>query len=212
MKFVSTIAAAAVLCATASTAATFTDRAAFLAAGGTFTEHTDIAADFTITSGGGGASPFLSTGTYTDVFGRNPFVVISGEENFNAIVTFATSVFAFGMDIYEPTSTARFNGCNVSQCQESTFEISFLDGMTTLDTISISPDNNTLDFIGYSNGTGFDQIQVRETVGSNDNEMFGNFVTSSSPLSAVPLPTGLPFLGAGLLGLFALVRRRPKAS
>ena len=201
------IVTAAVLYGTAGGAATFNDRATFLASGGTYTDHTNIGADFTISSGPG-ATAFLDSSGFTDIFAPNPYVVISGVENFNAVVTFAASVFAFGMDIYEPTSPVLFNGCNVTTCVESTFEISFLASGSLLETITISPDNDMLDFFGYSSATAFDRIEVREIVGTNDNEMFGNFVTSATPLNAVPLPAGLPLLGAGMLGLGVLARRK----
>jgi hypothetical protein len=202
--------AAALICASASSAATYTDRATFLAQGGTYTDHTNIAADFTISSGGGGANAFLDSTTYTDKFSPNPYVVISGVENFNAVVTFASAIYAFGMDVYEPTSPSLFNGCNVTTCVESTFELSFLNGASLLETIIFSPANDILDFIGYSNASAFDRIEVRETVGTNDNEMFGNFVTSTTQLNAVPLPGGLPLLAAGLVGFGLMARRKRK--
>lgn len=209
MKMV-TLAAVALFCGSAVYAATIDDRATFLALGGTYTEHTDIGADFTISSGGGGAIAFLDSTTYTDKFAPNPYVVISGVENFNAVVTFATEVFAFGMDVYEPASPDLFNGCNVTTCVDSTFELSFLNGASLLETITFSPNDDVLDFIGYSSALAFNRIEVRETVGTNDNEMFGNFVTSTTQLNAVPLPAGLPLLAACVVGFGILGRRKRK--
>lgn len=201
-------AAAAVLVASSATAATFTDRANFLAQAGTFVEHDVLTNDFSITAEGG-SSINTDYGLFTDKFAPNPYVVVNGVENFNVAVTFASSVHAFGVDVYEPqASTGIFNGCNVNPCVESTFEFSFLASGNLLETITFSPDNEILDFIGYSNDTAFDRIEIRETVGTHDNEMFGNFVTSTTPLSPVPLPAGLPLLLAGLGGLALLRRRR----
>lgn len=182
-----------VLVTGATSATVITDRATFLAGSGTITEHTDILDDFTITSASG-SNAFADSTTYTDIFSPNPYIVVSGEENFNIFVSFASEVYGFGMDVYEPTSTARFNGCNVNTCVESTFEISFLNGVSVLNTITFEPANNTLDFIGYISAIAFDGIQIRETVGSNDNEMFGNFVT----VTQVPSPATLSLLALGL--------------
>ena len=189
---------------TAATAATFNDRATFLAQSGTFVEHTDLTTDFNIT-GALSSSINTSYSLFTDKFAPNPYVVINDRENFDAVVTFASAVYGFGMDVYEPqASTLIFNGCNAT-CVESTFEITFLSMGSILDTITFEPDNEILDFIGYSNATAFDRIEIRETVGGIDNEMFGNFVTSTSPVSPVPLPAGLPLLVVAL-GAFGLAR------
>lgn len=190
-----------------ASAATFNDRATFLGQNGTFVEHTDLTTDFDITAGPN-ASLNTNYSQFTDKFEPNPYVVLNDQENFNAVVTFTSAVFGFGMDVYEPqASTDTFNGCNVSPCVESTFEISFLAAGSLLDTITFSPENEILDFIGYSSATAFDRIEIRETAGTNDNEMFGNFVTSTTPMSPVPLPAGLPLLLAGL-GALAIARHR----
>lgn len=210
MKLVFTCLAAAALAAPAA-AATFDDRADFLAQGGTYTEHTDLFDDFVVTTPPG-SSVNLSFPSFTDKFGSDPYIALNGVENVDLRVDFATSVFAFGMDVYEPiASTATFNGCNVGTCVESTFAISVWSGGVLLDSFDFSPDNEVLDFIGYASATPFDMLEIRETTGTNDNEFFGNFVTSSTALAAVPLPAGLPLLAAGL-GALALLRRRQVAS
>ncbi|MEM6759055.1 MAG: VPLPA-CTERM sorting domain-containing protein [Pseudomonadota bacterium] len=193
--------------ASAAAAATFDDRATFLAQSGSFIEHTDPFSDFTVTTPAGSS---INSGfsTFTDKFVPNPYVIVNGVENVDIALSFATSIFAFGMDVFEPqNSTATFNGCNVGTCVESTFQLSFLSGASVVDTITFSPDNEILDFIGYTSAVAFDRIEIRETIGTNDNEFFGNFVTSTTPVSAVPLPAGLPLLLAGM-GVFAVLRRR----
>lgn len=205
MKKLTGLTAAAVFALSLPAAATtFDTRASFLAAGGTYTNHPTLSDSFTVTNGPSASVVVTDTG-FTDLFAGDEFIIISGDENFNLDVTFATSIFAFGLDIYEPTSTAGFNGCNVTPCVDSTFAIRFLAGTTLLDTISIAPQDNALDFIGYRSATAFDRIEVRETSGSNDNEMFGNFVTSSAALAPVPLPASGALL---LAGVALLVRRR----
>ena len=204
MKQVLFAVAGATCIATASSAATYNDRTTFLGLTGGFVEHNDLTSDFSI-SAEPGSSLNSSYSTFTDKFAPNPYVILNGVENFNAVLLFTDAIYAFGMDVYEPqASTDTFNGCNVSTCVESTFEISFLSSGSTLDTVTFEPENEILDFFGYTSDTAFDRVEIRETVGTNDNEMFGNFVTSTTP---VPLPAGLPLLAAGL-GAIALLRRR----
>lgn len=209
-KFMTATFATAVLLsgavATSASAVTFTDRATFLAQSGTVTEHTDLSADFTISNGPNASVIVTDTTTFTDKFSPNKYIVISDVENFNAVVTFSADILAFGMDVFEPTSTAKFNGCNVSACVESTFELSFLSGATLLETISFEPANDVLAFIGFSSATAFNRIEVREVTGSNDNEMFGNFATVTA---AVPVPAALPLMAAGI-GAFGLMGWRRK--
>lgn len=194
----------------AASAATFDSRTDFLAQPGSFVEHSSIDADFSVSAPAGSwrATP---TTTYTNLYSPDAALVLSGPENFNLDVTFASEIYAFGMDVYEPVrSYPTLNGCNVATCVESTFEISFLSGATVIETITFAPENALLDFIGFTSVTAFDRVEVRETVGTNDNEFFGNFVTSTSPVSAVPLPAGLPLVlaGVGMLGLARRAQRR----
>ena len=118
----------------------------------------------------------------------------------------------FGMDLQEPTSTAILNGCNFA-CTESTFEATIFSGATNLGSVSFEPANDTLSFFGISSQIAFDKIEIREIVGTADNEFFGNFVTSSTALATpIPLPAGLPLLLAGLGGFGLLARRKSTAA
>lgn len=194
--------------ATETQAATFSDRATFLAAVSGAIEHTDLTTAFDLTAASG-SSINTNYATFTDMFGADPYVILNGVENVDFDVTYTSEIFAFGMDVYEPqASTATFNGCNVGTCVESTFEISLFSGATLVTTESFSPDNEMLDFIGFTSNVGFDRIEVRESTGTNDNEFFGNFVSSPTP-AAVPLPAGLPLLaiGVGLLGAIGRFRK-----
>lgn len=180
-------------------AATFDDRAAFLAAISGAVEHSDLTADFSLTGNINTSYP-----TFTDKFGSAPYVAVNGIENFDVSVTYAGTIFAFGMDVYEPAaSTATFNGCNAT-CFDSTFEITILSGSTVIDSAILMPDDDVLDFFGITSTVGFDTIRIRETTGDIDNEFFGNFISTPHP---VPLPPAMALMIAGLGGL-AFVRRR----
>jgi hypothetical protein len=61
-------------------------------------------------------------------------------------------------------------------------------------------------FWGIHTDFAFDSIQIRETVGGIDNEVFGTFYTGTRP-AAVPEPSTLLFLGGGL-SLLRIVRHR----
>lgn len=189
---------------------TFDNRADFLASSGEATDRPNPTFGFTR-----GAVNFsgvtLQAAPGSNVGSNNGFSTLiqneiaqSGVENFN--VSFSETVFGFGFDVLDPLqSTAALDGCNVSTCFDSTFSVALFSAGSLIDTVSFNPDTDVLAFFGVLSTVGFDSVQVRETFGTDDNEFFGNFVTTAAP---VPLPPALAmFLGAvGVLGLVA--RRR----
>lgn len=186
----------------------FDDRATFLASGGMFTEHANFN-DFTITSGPD-ANAFIDTGTtYSTLFSPNPYIAISGVENFDVFsLVLSGDIFAFGMDVHEPfASTAVQDGCNVVTCIDSTFLVELKSSGVSVGSVSFNPANDQLAFFGVVSDVAFDQIVVRETTGTNDNEFFGNFITKST---AVPEPSIAILMASGLIA-FGVVRRKCRA-
>lgn len=135
-----------------------------------------------------------------------PDLAISGPESFDGNVALGADRYAFGFGIFESTDTS-IAGCNTT-CVDSTFTITlFNNGIQLVPSFSLSPPDNVAAFWGIHTDFAFDSVQIRETIGSNDNEVFGTFYTGTRS-SAVPEPGTLLLLGTGGLGLLAKARRR----
>lgn len=131
---------------------------------------------------------------------------ISGVENFDISITTPSLVYGFGMNVHEPiASTGTSDGCNVSTCVQSTFIVQLFNGATLIDEVTFEPADDQLAFFGVTSDTYFNRLEIRETIGSNDNEIFGNFLTTASP---VPLPAAAWLFGSALLGLVTVARRK----
>ena len=133
-------------------------------------------------------------------------LAISGPENFNVSSTDLLS--AFGFDFHEPTNTTppgpSFpDNCNTVTCVDSVFEITLLLNNVFVDSVQFARPNDQLTFVGVSSTNQFNEIQVREIIGSSDNEFFGNFTIAT----AVPAPASIMLLLSGLL-LMGLGNRR----
>jgi len=118
--------------------------------------------------------------------------------------------YAFGFEMFEPTSSALNIGCNTT-CVDSTFVVQLFAGSTSLGSFTLTPQNDTVQFFGFWNSVAFDKITITETVGSNDNEYFGNFYSGGRPSSSVPEPVSFTLLATGLVGL-ARKRRRQEVT
>ena len=55
-----------------------------------------------------------------------------------------------------------------------------------LEWITFKQPDNTREFISCSSAAAFDRIDMREISGTKDNEMFGNFVSSTTALARCP--------------------------
>lgn len=176
---------------------TFDARAAFLAAGNSpSSTGIDI-----VQVGGSGLVPSAS---YSSLIPAG--WAISGEENFDISITTPSLVYGFGMDVHEPIEFIKtLDGCNWATCEQSTFTVKLFNGAILIDEVTFEPADDQLAFFGVTSDTYFNRLEIRETIGSADNEIFGNFVTTASP---VPLPAAAWLFGSALLGLVTVARRK----
>ena len=131
-------------------------------------------------------------------------LAINGMEGFN--VDSPDLLYAFGFDFHEPNVAAPTfpDTCNAT-CFDSTFELTLLSGGLSVGSFTFNGPDAQLWFVGVASTVGFDRVQLREIVGNIDNEFFGNFLISRTP---VPEPGTLALLGIGLLGMGAARRRK----
>ena len=85
---------------------------------------------------------------------------------------------------------------------DSTFEVTLMNTSTAtaINSFTFNADDNVAYFVGAWTDTAFDAVEIREIIGSNDNEFFGQFYTGTTP---VPEPATMLLLASGLAGLAA---------
>lgn len=187
----------------------FSDRASFLAASGEATNHANPPVSKRTgpaTIGGLVITPETSNffSINNSVSGITNALVFSDRSGENFDVAINDDVFGFGFDIFEPNIVS--GGCGVT-CVASTFQITLFNNATVIgsETFTPTPSSSVADFFGITSTTAFNGVTIRETVGTNDNEHFGNFTTV---VAAVPLPAPFALLLASLAGLVFLKRRQ----
>ena len=111
---------------------------------------------------------------------------------------FAAPVFSAGFDFVEVENDPNLNGSFV----DSTFEVTLRNGATSVGSFTFNAPNDTAAFVGVWSETAFDRLEIRETVGTDDNEFYGRFFTGAT---ALPEPSTLAVLA---LGGLTMLRRR----
>jgi MYXO-CTERM domain-containing protein len=132
---------------------------------------------------------------------------VGGIFNDGIDATYASPVFSAGFDFYQPSAPGMIDGCNVAVCVDSQFKVRLLSGATVLATIPWTPFKDDRTFFGVWSDTAFDKLEIREIVGTDDNEFYGQFY-SGTVAAPVPEPAGWLLGAAGLLMLRGLRRRR----
>jgi hypothetical protein len=91
-------------------------------------------------------------------------------------ITLPSLTHSFGFEMVEPTEVDQWILGPSFTFQESTFRIRLFRGAQLLPgggAISFSPANNQVDFCGVQSRLPFDRIEIQETSGGGENEIFG---------------------------------------
>ena len=79
------------------------------------------------------------------------------------------------------------------------------NGATSLFSFTFNAPNDTAAFVGVAGATLFDRVEIRETVGTDDNEFYGRVYAGTQ---AIPEPSSLISAALGLAGLAEYAGRR----
>jgi len=146
------------------------------------------------------ASREFWVGNWTDLLDGSELAISDNENMDVTVINLSGNVFSLGFEFVEPTDGL----VNVppSAVVDSTFTVSLLSGATNVNSFTFNAPDDVAAFVGVwsSVDQGFDSVQIRETIGSNDNEFFGEFYLGAEP---VPVPGAvlLGMLGLGIVGM-----------
>jgi hypothetical protein len=166
----------------------------------------EFSIDFLDFKNAGGGSTLNASRNWSTLISEASDLAINGPENFN--VESSVPLFAFGFDFHEPTAPRPPESpdtCNLDECVDSTFELRLFDGLSPVAVYEFTRAKDSLEFVGIWTSDPFDRIEVHETIGTADNEFFGNFTTGTTP---APAPASVALLGLGLTLLASRPKRR----
>jgi hypothetical protein len=134
---------------------------------------------------------------------------VGGVINDGINAQFAAPVFSAGFAFHEPgSSTAIIDGCNTT-CVNSQWSLRLMSGATLVAAVPWTFPKDQASFVGVWSDTAFNRLEVRETLGTDDNEFYGQFYTGLA--AAVPEPGSAALLGLGAAALLISVQRRQRA-
>lgn len=123
--------------------------------------------------------------------------------------TFDSLVYSAGFDFVEPSvGGGGLDACGNATCVDSTYQVTLINGATIIDSFMFNAADDTAAFIGVWSDALFDKLEIREIVGDDDNELYGQFYTGDTVLSPVPLPAGVWLFVSGIIGLIGLARHK----
>jgi hypothetical protein len=124
---------------------------------------------------------------------------VGGVVNDGINAQFAAPVYSAGFRFHEPgSSTAIIDGCNTT-CVNSQWSLRLMSGATLVAAVPWTFPKDQATFVGVWSDTAFTRLEVRETVGTDDNEFYGQFYTGLAAAVPEPGTAALMFLGAGVL-------------
>lgn len=212
MFFRTALAVALVGGASVANAATFADRATFEAA-----ITIDYIEDFqSLTDGSGLTGPVaLPSGLVVSTNSNDMFVPGPGQStNVTTAIGSNTpiedtlyfdlgmSANALGMDIFQN------NGGGGQSGADQTYELSVFAGLVLVETVTGAIGSNGGGFLGVTTVNFFDNASLI-SISSDQFEVVDNVTVGTA--ATVPLPAGLPLIGAAILALGALGKRRKAA-
>jgi len=124
-------------------------------------------------------------------------------------VSFTSLVYSAGFDFSEPSLDGNVQDGCYATCVDSTFEVTLKNGAATVGSFQFNAADDTAAFVGVWSSVAFDKLEIREIVGTDDDEFYGRFFTGDVALA--PEPAVLLLLGPGLAGLAAMGRARRRA-
>ena len=162
--------------------------------------------DVTITSGRWGFDDRTSVLEGTEIVISNG---LHNDMSENLDIELANSSVAFGFDIYEVSDDSSFNGTFV----DSVFSVSLFDGNNLVNSFEVNAPDNVASFFGFVADSSFDSVEIREIIGNNDNEYFGQLYASEqmqfNVINTVVVPSPVASgMGIALLSGLVVVRKR----
>ena len=98
----------------------------------------------------------------------------AGGSNDNLDVTLAASAYSFGFDFVEPEFDPYVNAPFI----DSEFTVTLKSAGSAVGNFTFNAPNDIAAFVGVWNTEPFDFVEIRETIGGNENEFYGQFFAS----------------------------------